>query len=553
MALPAANTKFERFKDLLYLCLGDDEISEQGIESLCVFLERSCPNYDEKIDLCRRFVALVIPKIPEGMLKDFTTRYAGLLEELTENEKLRNTNLGDFVREIRRHYPGGSADVCRCVMNHVLELRDQDTQAPQQKPTLKKNKTPTSGSVSAPAQYPHAGSEEGEITTTPTRTHEQPEITVQAGPALHNDDTLSQNFSTISLRNQVSHEECDTTFADATQRSNSLKRHQRQAEDWVDTTITATLSPIQPTMHEASKTGQPAVDQPHAARPQEATQGSLRPLQPSDNLAAFAVNPQVPRPGQLFTGRTAQSQNVTVPFGSFRDYPALSNQTKASKTKRLLSRANPEPTYTSINNMKGINDASRAALGPQIESSTINRDDSKTSQSDSASLLAIVNEEVPETFHTLTPTPLQVSDVLSYTISNATEKFPLLKEEPDNDAHRLNSLTREPAIGEIRKRSDDIDEERNKKFKVSTYHAPDVGQRSRRGRRPAPAAKRVNRRHAFPTEIYNDLTRNPYLVFENVCPFALSSNPCPWGANCRLLRRVNVSVYDHPAHDSNHY
>ncbi|KAL8903228.1 MAG: hypothetical protein Q9207_004062 [Kuettlingeria erythrocarpa] len=156
MALPA-NTKFEQFKDLLYICLGDDEISEQGIESLCVFLKRSCPNYDEKIDVCRRFVALVIPKIPEGMLEDLTTRYAGLLEDLTENGELRDANLGQFVQEIRRQYPGKSADVCRCTMNHVLELRNQDTQAPQQKPTLKKNKSPTSGSVSAPAQFRRGG------------------------------------------------------------------------------------------------------------------------------------------------------------------------------------------------------------------------------------------------------------------------------------------------------------------------------------------------------------------------------------------------------------
>lgn len=86
------------------MCLVDDEISEQGIESFRVYLEESCPIYKQKINACRQFVAQAIPKIPEAILKDFATRYADNLVNLVDDEELRDANLGDFIREIRCCY-----------------------------------------------------------------------------------------------------------------------------------------------------------------------------------------------------------------------------------------------------------------------------------------------------------------------------------------------------------------------------------------------------------------------------------------------------------------
>ncbi|KAL8745919.1 MAG: hypothetical protein Q9184_007814, partial [Pyrenodesmia sp. 2 TL-2023] len=558
MALPAANLKFERFKKLLFLCLGDDEISEQGIESLRVYLEGSCPIYEQKIDMCRRFVALAIPKIPEGMLKDFATRFADLLEDLVDNEELQNANLEHFVKEIRRCYPGKSAEVCRFIMNHVLGLRNQDAQAHLPEPKVDRNISSSSTSAAAPVQYPQAVPEEyeeGEITTTSTRTRRQPEITNHADAALQNDDTMSQNFSTISLHNQPPNTDYDTNVADPRMRSQSLTRHRRQAEDWASTTMPATVPSIQPKSHGASKTGQPGITQAYAAPPRDTAQDSLDLPRSGDDLSTFAVNPYIPRPGQLCAGGASQSQNAKATFGSFRDCPPLSNATRASKTKQLASQATSEFRHASNKNTKGTKDAKFATFGRQpekpVELFPIHHGDSKTSQSGGpGKSFATTNQnEIKENSITQTYMPVQDAVVSSCSQFNAIKKIPLLKEEPNDDVSRLSPIGRDTATTNTRKRSNDDEVDGNKRQKIAEYHPMDSekrrgqGQGNRPRRRPAPVARKIDRQHPFPKEIYDGLTRNPYLVFEDACPFALTNAPCPWGEHCRLLRDIKHKRY----------
>ncbi|KAL8918047.1 MAG: hypothetical protein Q9208_007569 [Pyrenodesmia sp. 3 TL-2023] len=470
MASPAVNPKLERFKKLLFLCIGDDEISEQGIESLRVYLEESCPIYEQKIDACRQFVAQAIPKIPESMLKDFTTRYADVLEELDDDEELRDTNLGDFVHEIRRCYPGKSAEVCRSVMNHVLKSRNQDTETHLPGPKVDYNALPSSASATTSIQYPQAVSEEGEIPTTSTQTRRQPEITIQADPALHDDDTMSQNFSTISLHNHPPNLDGNTNIADPRMRSQSLTRHRRQAEDWVNSTMPAAISPAKPKVRGASKTGQPELTQAYAARPQATTQGSLGLSKPSDDLSAFAVNPYIPRPGQLFVGGGYQNQNAKAPFGSFRDCPPLSNTTRASKTKPLVSRATPRPMHAQDNNSKGTKDANITAFGSQhkevVDTPTTHREDSKTSQSGPVKSLATTDRtDIQAISTTQASIPIQDAGISPYSLSDDRVKTPLLKEEPNDDVPMLGTLQRDTATRNTRKRSNDDEADGPKKQK----------------------------------------------------------------------------------------
>ncbi|KAL8931858.1 MAG: hypothetical protein Q9216_007046 [Gyalolechia sp. 2 TL-2023] len=149
MALQTRNTNFTDFKQLITLCIKDDEISYFGVEQLHRYLEVFCATYDDKIDACRQFLQHVIQRVPKVKLQAFVTNYLCILESISNSHDQDSENLWSFIHQFQHSRPNLSAEVRSWVMMCVLQKRrvcrlilaGNET---QQSVALRENPEPTS-------------------------------------------------------------------------------------------------------------------------------------------------------------------------------------------------------------------------------------------------------------------------------------------------------------------------------------------------------------------------------------------------------------------------